>query len=67
MKLPGGNQHESNQYQSFIDRCLKVNPEDRPDIDQLLLDPFLANAGQFKPKWVENFREFMGINDNNSS
>ena len=40
-KLPRGS---SNEYQTFIDKCLKQDPDERPTIQQLLDDEFLQGA-----------------------
>jgi serine/threonine protein kinase len=33
----------SNEFHSFVDRCLKKNPDERPSASELLEDPFIRN------------------------
>ena len=61
--IPVSNPHHNNEYQSFIDRCLKINPDERPEIEQLLKDPFLAHADSLKPSWVRDCANFTGLNE----
>ena len=48
----------SNEYQNFIDRCLKLDPDERSTIDNLLQDEFLHEAEQLKEAWINDFHQF---------
>lgn len=38
----------SEEFNNFIKRCLKVNPQDRPSAEELLTDPFILKSSKMK-------------------
>lgn len=38
----------SNEFNNFIKRCLKVDPQDRPSAEELLTDPFIQKSCKMK-------------------
>jgi serine/threonine-protein kinase 24/25/MST4 len=51
-KPPKVSDKYSQQFQSFVQKCLNKNPKDRPTCSELLQEPFIRDADKFKDKYL---------------
>ena len=46
-------QEHSQEYQDFIKKCVAIDPDSRPTIDELLETDFMNRAAQNKQTWKD--------------
>ena len=56
-KLPSGSR--SIEYSTFMERCLQVDPSERPTVQEIIKDTFMLVSQQYQAQWKDDYNHFI--------